>query len=199
MSAPDVEQVISPRPSRMAPLLVAVVAAGMGVAFGLTVPPAPKGDEAAANEHGPGEHGEGEQTGHGEGEKGGGHGEGGKSGGQGEKDGKTPAGTLSDPINLPEMIVNLAHSHGQRYLKVSCAVRLRAKEEAAAKERLTKRAPELRDGLITLLSSKTLEEVERPEAKEGVKLALLDLINREAFPDQLARAERLYFLEFIIQ
>lgn len=182
--APDVEQVISPRPSRMAPLLVAVVAAGVGVAFGLTVPPAPQGDEAAAEEHGGGEHGESKDAGHGE-----------------PKDAgaKTPAGTLSEPINLPEMIVNLAHSHGQRYLKVSCAVRLRAKEEAAAKERLTKRAPELRDGLITLLSSKTLEEVERPEAKEGVKLALLDLINREAFPDQLARAERLYFLEFIIQ
>lgn len=180
MSAPETTTPPAPPKKKaglLGPLIVAVVAGGLGVGFGLSVPPAPA---AGAEAH----------------EQPAGHGA--------EPDGHaTPAEAheepLADPIDLPELIVNLARSNGQRYLKVRCSVRVRTKDPGAARERLSKRQPELRDGLIALLSAKSLHDVEHAEAKEGIKLALLDLLNREAFPDQLAKAERLYFLEFIVQ
>jgi flagellar FliL protein len=100
---------------------------------------------------------------------------------------------------MPELIVNLADGRGQRYLKLRCSLRFRAKDEPAARAQLQKRLPEVRDALISLISAKTLEEVAPVEAKESIKLAILDAVNRAVFADGSGTAEKLFFLEFIVQ
>ncbi|MCA8922133.1 MAG: flagellar basal body-associated FliL family protein [Planctomycetes bacterium] len=100
---------------------------------------------------------------------------------------------------LPELIVNLADSQGQRYLKVRVAIVVRGAQLEQAKQRLQQGQAALRDLLIRLLSSKQIQEVESVEAKESIKLEILNLINQSMFPDAEATAEQLYFMEFLIQ
>lgn len=116
-----------------------------------------------------------------------------------EHDPKAAAAAEPATYDMPELIVNLADGRGQRYLKLRCSLRFRAKDEAAARAQLAKRQPEVRDALITLISAKTLEEVGPAEAKESIKLAILDAVNRAAFADGSGTAEKLFFLEFIVQ
>ena len=116
-----------------------------------------------------------------------------------ERDPKAAAAAEPATYDMPELIVNLADGRGQRYLKLRCSLRFRAKDEAAARAQLAKRQPEVRDALITLISAKTLEEVGPTEAKESIKLAILAAVNRAAFADGSGTAEKLFFLEFIVQ
>jgi flagellar FliL protein len=108
-------------------------------------------------------------------------------------------GRGSAVFELPTLIVNLAGSRGQRYLKVGLAIQVRASDPEAAKAKFAENQAPLRDALIALLSSKTLERVDSPEEKEAIKLEILDLLNRSIFSDRAATAERLYFQEFIVQ
>ncbi|MEZ6184847.1 MAG: flagellar basal body-associated FliL family protein [Planctomycetota bacterium] len=101
--------------------------------------------------------------------------------------------------DLPELIVNLADSQGQRYLKVRVAIVIRGAHLEQAKQQLQDGQAVLRDLLIRLLSSKQIEDVETVEAKESIKLEILNLINQTLFPEAEATAEQLYFMEFLIQ
>jgi flagellar basal body-associated protein FliL len=112
---------------------------------------------------------------------------------------KTPTVQTSEIIEMPELIVNLAESHGQRYLKVRVAIEVRSEDKEAAKARMAESAIAVRDGLIRLLSAKTLDVIDSSEAKESMRREVLDLVNKSVFASGGGTAEHLYFMEFIVQ
>jgi len=106
-----------------------------------------------------------------------------------------------DPVvaELGNLIVNLAGSRGQRYLKVNVSVELRGDAPSRGAERLKAQEPSVRDALIQRLSTKTLELLEAKGAKDDLRLELLDVLNGGVLRGTESRAERVYFTEFLIQ
>ncbi|RMG09132.1 MAG: hypothetical protein D6731_20350 [Planctomycetota bacterium] len=100
---------------------------------------------------------------------------------------------------MPELVVNLAGSQGQRYLKIRLAVQLRGQGAEKALKELNEHKVVVRDMLIRLLSAKTIDRVESSDAKEAIKLEVLDLLNRTVFSESPVVAERVFFMEFLIQ
>ena len=113
-----------------------------------------------------------------------------------------PAAPTTLVYELPELIVNLAETRGQRYLKLRMALKLRAtgkEPPSAAIKNFDERNPEMRDGLIRLLSAKSFESIESSDAKQRLKLEVLSVINDVVLEGSAAKAERLFFLEFLVQ
>lgn len=106
-----------------------------------------------------------------------------------------------DPVvaDLGNLIVNLAGSRGQRYLKVKVAVELRGDAPSDGAERIKAQEPSVRDALIQRLSTKTLEVLEAKGAKDELRLELMDVLNAGVLRGTEARAERVFFTEFLIQ
>jgi flagellar FliL protein len=102
-------------------------------------------------------------------------------------------GTMGPVQPLETFIVNLNSSEGQRYLKATMSVELN--DEAAVKE-VTERTAQLRDAIIILLSSKTVDEITKLEGKEMLKREVVARVN--GFLTQ-GKARRVYFTEFVVQ
>ncbi|MBX7490162.1 flagellar basal body-associated protein FliL [Helicobacter turcicus] len=95
---------------------------------------------------------------------------------------------------LDQFIVNLlASGGGKRYLKTSIALELSIPEMQAELD--TKRDV-LRDTVITILSSKTFEEVQTTKGKQKLKEELMGRIN-EFLVD--GRVANMFFTEFVVQ
>jgi flagellar protein FliL len=101
--------------------------------------------------------------------------------------------TLGPVQPLETFIVNLSSADGQRYLKATVSVEL--SDEAAVKEAAA-RAAQLRDAIIVLLSSKTVDEVTKLEGKEMLKREIVARINGFLVE---GKARRVYFTEFVVQ
>jgi flagellar FliL protein len=125
--------------------LVAGTAAG---AFGVgpVVAGAMHGDPAAAEEAG----------GHGAPKKGGG----GHGGGGGED---------VSLYAIDNVVVNPAGTQGTRFLVVSLALRL---THTGTTEELVAHDPEIRDALLGLLSSRTVEQLSNPTSRDSLKIVL---------------------------
>jgi len=119
--------------------------------------------------------------------EGGGHG-GGKSG---EKGGKS-ATSLGETVELPPFIVNLS-GEGGRYLKVVAVMQV---SPAEAKAELASRAPQIKDAVISVLSSKTPDEVLTPEGKLELKLEMVKRINQSLTSGVVTE---MFFTEFVVQ
>lgn len=122
--------------------LVAGTAAG---AFGVgpVVAGAMHGDASAA-----GDHGEPKKNG-------GGHGGGGDAG--------------VSLYAIDNVVVNPAGTQGTRFLVVSLALRL---SRSVTTEELVSRDPEIRDALLGLLSSRTVEQLSNPLSRDSLKIVL---------------------------
>ncbi|MBI5057013.1 MAG: flagellar basal body-associated FliL family protein [Nitrospirae bacterium] len=96
-------------------------------------------------------------------------------------------------VALDPFVLNLA-DHG-RYLKVTVQLEL---SDKALEETVKDRTPQLRDTIITLVSSKSLSSIASPEGKFQLKDEILFRAN------QVMGAEKeifknLYFTEFVMQ
>jgi len=113
----------------------------------------------------------------------------GKSGGHGE--------TAAEPENktfaLESFVVNLSDPGGKRYLKTNIELEF---EGSAVEGELTTRLPQLRDLILLLLSSKTLEEVQTMEGKIDLRQELIQRINQTLTTGKI---RNLYFTQFVIQ
>jgi flagellar protein FliL len=96
--------------------------------------------------------------------------------------------TFENPI-----IVNLAESQGQRYLKTS--VQLEVSDEKVLEE-LKLRTPQILDLLNTILSSKTVVDVESTVGRNRLRREIIDRINAEIVSGKI---NNVYFTEFVIQ
>ena len=91
------------------------------------------------------------------------------------------------------IIVNLAETKGQRYLKVN--VQFEVNDDKVIEE-LKMRTPLILDLLITILSSKTIEDVTHTVGRNRLRREIIDKSNAELVSGKVINV---FFTEFVIQ
>ena len=167
----------APKKKSKLPLIIGLVVllaggGGAGWWFFLRQPPEAAGGEAEAKEGG-GEHGE--AAGHG------------KSEGGGAVDG--PGATEA----LDPFIANLADEDGRRYLKATLQFEF---FEHEVPTEFGVRQAQVRDAILTLMTSKTFAEIRSPQGKALLREELINRTNHVVHRDIV---KAVYFTEFIVQ
>ncbi len=116
------------------------------------------------------------------------HGGGGGGGGHGAGDGAAGGMKPLDPF-----LANLADETSSRYLKMSLQVEFVDAEPPAA---FDARLPQIRDVILTLVTSKTFADIRTAEGKERLREDVIDRINHVLAQDAV---KSVYFTEFIVQ
>jgi len=94
---------------------------------------------------------------------------------------------------LDTFTVNLKSDAGRRYLKVTMSLELEGEELSME---LDNKSPVLRDRIIRILTSKTLEEISSKKGKQKVESQIMDTLNAMISDGQI---RGIYFTEFVIQ
>ena len=94
---------------------------------------------------------------------------------------------------LDTFTVNLKSDAGRRYLKVTMSLELEGEELSLE---LDAKSPVLRDRIIRILTSKTLEEISSKKGKQKVSTQVMDTLNAMISDGQI---RGIYFTEFVIQ
>ncbi|MDY0120423.1 MAG: flagellar basal body-associated protein FliL [Sulfurimonas sp.] len=94
---------------------------------------------------------------------------------------------------LDTFTVNLKSDSGRRYLKVTMSLELDGKEISME---LDNKSPVVRDRVIRILTSKTLEEISSSKGKQKVSQQIMDTLNAMISDGQI---RGIYFTEFVIQ
>lgn len=122
-----------------------------------------------------------------EGEHGGGEASGEAGGAEGG------AGQMGVLVSLDPFIVNLASDAGKRYLKIT--IQLELARPGMANE-VTNRMPQIKDAVITVLSSKAADDLLTIEGKFRLKEQVLTRINNLLTTGVV---KNIFFVEFVIQ
>lgn len=111
-----------------------------------------------------------------------------------EKEDKKEVGEESMIVPVDPVIVNLCGSSGRRYLKAKINLEAR---DGEVKKKIEVKSVQIKDRLISILSSKTLEGIEGPEGQESLRSEIKDAV------DVVLKVEegvlQVYFTEFVIQ
>ena len=111
-----------------------------------------------------------------------------------EKNKKISNMTQIGPIYpLEKFIVNLLSNHSSRYLKCKIDLELDSPE---LQEEIDKKLSPIRDLIIRILSSKTVEEIQTSKGKEKLKEEIKRKINEILTTGEI---RNVYFTEFVIQ
>jgi len=94
---------------------------------------------------------------------------------------------------LDTFTVNLKSDSGRRYLKVTMSLEVNGEELSLE---LDAKSAVLRDRIIRILTSKTLEEISSKKGKAKVTQQIIDSLNSMIVDGSI---EGLYFTEFVIQ
>lgn len=94
---------------------------------------------------------------------------------------------------LDTFTVNLKSDAGRRYLKATMSLELSGEELS---QELDAKAAVLRDRIIRILSSKTLEEISSKKGKKKVSEQIMNTLNSMITDGQI---KGIYFTEFVIQ
>jgi len=94
---------------------------------------------------------------------------------------------------LDTFTVNLKSDAGRRYLKVTLSLELEGEELSLE---LDAKTAVLRDRIIRILTSKTLEEISSKKGKSKVESQIMDTLNAMISDGQI---KGIYFTEFVIQ
>ncbi len=137
-----------------------------------------KAPEAAPEPTKAEDHGEAKPAEGGHGEAKGGHGEG------------KPAPTES-LVSIPTFVVNLADPSGRRYLKLTMDLEVKGSGEPVQAA-----MSKIRDALLLLLSSKTVDELAGVEGKITLRKDIADRVNQALGKPVVLRV---YFTDFVIQ
>lgn len=121
--------------------------------------------------------------------EGGGHGaaapkEGGKEG---------AAGPAANIFPLEPFIVNIYDGQELRYLKVKVEMEM---ANPAVKTDLDARLAPIRDAILVLLSSKTMQDIQDIQGKNQLKDEILAAVNKHIPPGKIAK---IYFTDFVVQ
>lgn len=118
---------------------------------------------------------------------------------------------IGPSYDMGEFIVNLGSLEERRFLKVSITLSFTTKDKNFEKlegEELAKsqkefsnlikpRLPIFKDTILSLLSSKSAEEINTPEGKENLKKELIVRLND--YTPQEHQVREVYFTDFIVQ
>lgn len=94
---------------------------------------------------------------------------------------------------LDTFTVNLKSDSGRRYLKVTMSLELEGEELSTE---LDAKSAVLRDRIIRILTSKTLEEISSKKGKQKVTQQIMDTLNAMISDGTI---KGIYFTEFVIQ
>ena len=94
---------------------------------------------------------------------------------------------------LDPFIVNLVSSNADRYLKCKIDLEL---DSPDLQQEIDKKLPAIRDLIIRILSSKTVEEIQTAKGKEKLKEEIKRKINEMLTTGEV---RNVYFTEFVIQ
>ncbi|MBN1847727.1 MAG: flagellar basal body-associated FliL family protein [Deltaproteobacteria bacterium] len=94
---------------------------------------------------------------------------------------------------LETFIVNLLGSTGKNYLKATIDLEI---DNIKTKEEIDKRLPQFRDSILTLLSSKTHDDVKTLEGKFQLRTEITAMLNQYL---KTGRIINVYFTDFIVQ
>ncbi len=94
---------------------------------------------------------------------------------------------------LDTFTVNLKSDAGRRYLKATISLELDGKELSVE---LDNKSPVIRDRIIRILTSKTLEEISSKKGKQKVSEQIIDTLNSMITDGSV---KGIYFTEFVIQ
>ena len=113
---------------------------------------------------------------------------------QQEKKHKVSDLTKMGPIYpLDPFTVNLVSSNADRYLKCKISFEL---DSPALQQELDKKLPAIRDLIISILSSKSVEEIQTAKGKEKLKEEIKRKVNAILTTGEI---RNVYFTEFVIQ
>lgn len=98
----------------------------------------------------------------------------------------------SNMYPLEPFIVNIYDGQELRYLKVKVEMEM----AGAVKGDLDARLAPIRDAILVLLSSKTLQDVQDLQGKNQLKEEILIAVNKIITPAKIAR---IYFTDFVVQ
>ncbi len=154
--------------------------------------------EAAAEGHGEkaAEHGEKADKGHGEEKKdAGAHGKDAKDAGAHGKaaDAKSGGGKKKQSVPITKVIVNVAGSSGSRYLMTSFTL---AGTNPDFKTLIEENKDQLLDLANTSLASKTINDLEKPGARNQIRAELISIFNNALGGGTV---QEIYFTEFAVQ
>jgi flagellar FliL protein len=112
-----------------------------------------------------------------------------------EPGGHEEAGNNNEEVlfEVDQIIVNPASTVGSRFLSCSVAFELKNPEYLG---RFESREIKIRDALITILSSRTVDELADARLREPLRRQILARINKLTEP---AEAEAVYFKDFVLQ
>jgi flagellar FliL protein len=94
---------------------------------------------------------------------------------------------------LDTFTVNLKSDQGRRYLKVTMSLELNGEELSLE---LDSKSPVIRDRVIRILTSKTLEEITSKKGKQKVSNQIMNTLNSMIRDGNI---QGIYFTEFVIQ
>jgi flagellar FliL protein len=114
-------------------------------------------------------------------------------GGEGESGGEAKGAGESNYYNIESIVVNPAGTGGTRYL--SCGISFEMEDAAGVKEFEAKGA-QVKDLLITILSSKTVDELADIRQRNQMRRQILAIVNRFLSPTQ---AKAVYLTDFVLQ
>ena len=101
--------------------------------------------------------------------------------------------------DVPEVMVNLKGTSKKRILRLHINLMYETTHKELAEVRFLEKTPELKDTLTTLLTEKTLVELESREDLNRLRVELKDELNKVVFPDGLGEVKKVYYQDFIVQ
>jgi len=110
-----------------------------------------------------------------------------------EKKKKSDLTEIGPIYPLDKFIVNLVSNNSERYLKCKISLELDAPE---LQQEVDKKLPAVRDTIIQILSSKTVEEIQTAKGKEKLKEEIKRKLNEMLTTGEI---RHVYFTEFVIQ
>lgn len=106
------------------------------------------------------------------------------------------ANEVNSVLALDSFVVNLQDPSGNGYLRVSMSLGLASAPKEADKETPAPYLPRLRDTILGVLGTRTVDELLTPDGKTKLKDDLLKAINASV-PD--LQCKEVYFTEFLVQ
>jgi len=92
-----------------------------------------------------------------------------------------------------KFVVNLIDPYGKKYLKVRMDLEM---DQEKLKQEVDKRMPQFKDTILTLLSSKTFEDINSFEGKIQLRSEIMQMLNQFL---RTGAITNIYFIEFIVQ
>ncbi len=97
---------------------------------------------------------------------------------------------------IDDIVVNPAGTNGTRYLSTSIGLEYKVSKEKGHEAGLESVTPVIRDVLIALLTSKTMDQLSSIEGKEKLREEILTNVNTAIKPDSVYR---IYFVDYVLQ